>query len=305
MVERKKNAIAIRCHKIGETEKKLYSFVESYFGKENTFFVMNVSPSEVQVPEGYNHVIFNHETILSSKELFWPKDVAWRCGDYCYYALHRALSGYSYVWLIESDVMLCCDQAETFFSEFEGKEADFIATGFGKATESLSFYPTAKVLESEPMSCLFGITRINPAAIPKLVGTREKLSEKFYKEKIPHNLYPNDEIFVSTVAPRLGLRCAPLDKFSSFNFMMFSVDANASFLKEDLSNLKGRFIVHPLMDEDAFISKKMRIFDGLFHKSFPLLDFMAQSVTKCTNEKIREKLKEQYKKRLNDFVSNL
>ena len=69
MVEKKNNTLENSCHRIGEAEKKLYSFVAEYFGKENTFFVMNVDPSTVKVPEGYNRIIFNHETILSSEQL--------------------------------------------------------------------------------------------------------------------------------------------------------------------------------------------------------------------------------------------
>ena len=71
------------------------------------------------------------------------------------------------------------------------------------------------------MSCLFGITRIQPGAIHKLVNTRKNLSEKFYKGSIPaSSQYPNDEIFVSTVGRRLGLRCAAIDKISSSNFLL-------------------------------------------------------------------------------------
>ena len=43
----------------------------------------------------------------------------------------------------------------TFFSEFESKKEDFLATFLGTASSKLFFYPTAKVLEAEPMSCLF------------------------------------------------------------------------------------------------------------------------------------------------------
>ena len=303
MVERKKNAIAIRCHKIGEAEKKLYSFVAKYFGKENTFFVMNVNSSEVQVPEGYNHIIFNREKILSGEKLFWPQDVAWKCGDYCYYAMLNALSGYAYFWLLEPDIKFCCDKPEIFFEDFEAQEADFLAPRFGRAPETLPFYPTAKVLESEPMSCLFGITRMNPALIPKLMSTRENLSEKFYKEKLPPSLYPNDEIYVSTAGARLGLRCAPMDKLSSFNFLLFSVDPNIFFLEKDLADVQGKFIVHPFMDGETFIEKKMTRFETVLkNQSFPLLDFMAQSLNKCSDEKLKEVLKERFRKRLNDCV---
>ena len=35
--EKKHNAFAVRCHFVGEREKALYKYAESYFGKENTF----------------------------------------------------------------------------------------------------------------------------------------------------------------------------------------------------------------------------------------------------------------------------
>ena len=152
------------------------------------------------------------------------------------------------------------------------------------------------------MSCLFGITRMNPAEIHKLVNTRQTLSEKFYKEKIPPPQYPNDEIFVSTVGARLGLRCAPMDKLSSFNFLLFSVDPNVYFLEQDVKDVKGKFIVHPFMDGESFINKKMRRFEGVLNQSFPLLDFMAQSINKCSDEKLKEVLREKFRKRLQDCV---
>ena len=111
----KKNAIGIRCHEIGDKEKKIYALCKEYFGGENTFFVMNVQSDNVKVPEGFNSVIFNEKTILDTENLYWPKDVAWRCGDYCYYALWHALSGYEFIWLIENDVKICTDDAKDFF----------------------------------------------------------------------------------------------------------------------------------------------------------------------------------------------
>ena len=40
----------------------------------------------------------------------------------------------------------------------------------------------------------------------------------------------------------------------------------------------------------------------LKNQSFPLLDFMAQSLNKCSDEKLKEVLKERFRKRLNDCV---
>ena len=55
--ERKHNAFAVRCHFVGEREKALYKYAESYFGKENTFGYQLLD-KDLKVPEGYNHVLF-------------------------------------------------------------------------------------------------------------------------------------------------------------------------------------------------------------------------------------------------------
>ena len=86
---------------------------------------------------------------------------------------------------------------------------------------------------------------------------------------------------------------------------MFSVDPNTYFLEQDLSSIKGKFVVHPLMDEETFMNKKMRRFDGLLNNSYPLLDFMAQTINKCSDEILQKRLKDQFRKRLDDFVSGL
>ena len=44
------NAFGVRCHFFGEKEKSLYDFVESYFGKENTFLVIN-SNQKLKIPK--------------------------------------------------------------------------------------------------------------------------------------------------------------------------------------------------------------------------------------------------------------
>ena len=93
-----------------------------------------------------------------------------------------------------------------------------------------------------------------------------------------------------------------MDKLSSFNFLLFSVDPNVYFLEQDLKDVKGKFIVHPFMDGETFVNKKMRRFEGVLNQSFPLLDFMAQSINKCSDEKLKEVLREKFRKRLQDCV---
>ena len=74
-------------------QKKNSTLCGRVFLKENTFFVMNVDPAKVKVPEGYNHIIFNHETILSSEQLYWPQDVTTEMRRLLLYTMFNALSG--------------------------------------------------------------------------------------------------------------------------------------------------------------------------------------------------------------------
>ena len=120
MVEKKKNAIAIRCHQIGEAEKKLYSFVAEYFGKENTFFVMNVDPSTVKVLKDIitSFLITNNTTVSSLFE-----QVSLEMRDLLP-AMFNALAGVR-IFGYRPDIKFCCDKAETFFEDFETQRQIF------------------------------------------------------------------------------------------------------------------------------------------------------------------------------------
>ena len=300
-----KNAFAVRCHEVGDKEKSLYRYAESYFGKDNTFFIINGDPKKIEVPDGFNHVIFNHDLILSKDTLFWPRDCGWRCGDYCYYALHHALSGYDYFWLVEPDVKICCDDPSTFFSEFEKRKEDFLATFLGVASSKLFFYPTAKVLEAEPMSCLFPVTRIRADKVARLYEIRKKLSTRFIKNELTPREYPNDEIFVSTVARRVGISHGALDKYSSFNFSLFRSDKFSFFLKEEVQDVKGRFLIHPMLDEKEYIQKKFVNFRNVLHESRELQSWTQSMLKKTTDKKIKEKLKEKFVEEFKEILRKI
>ena len=143
--------------------------------------------------------------------------------------------------MAEPDLKICSEKAEDFFKAFEKHDHDFLATFLGRANKRLFFYPTARVLEAEPMSCLFPITRIKSEKIKILYDIRKKVSAKFIKGELPAKDYPNDEIFVATVSKRMGMKCAALDRLTSFNFMLFRADKDTVFLDSDVEQVKGRF----------------------------------------------------------------
>ena len=241
---------------------------------------------------------FNKDTILNYKELFWARDIGWKCGDYCYYALSNVLSSYEYIWMAEPDLKICSEKAEDFFKVFEQHDHDFLATFLGKANKNLFFYPTAKVLEAEPMSCLFPITRIKSDKIKILYDIRKKVSDRFIKGELPSRDYPNDEIFVATVTRRMGMKCFALDRLTTFNFMLFRADKETVFLDKDVSEIKGRFILHPVLDEEVFVKKRLGIFRGILRDSQELCGWTHGTLSKIEDAKLKQIMQEKF---LNEF----
>ena len=144
------------------------------------------------------------------------------------------------------------------------------------------------------MSCLFPITRLKVKQIEVLANIRKKVSADFIKTKRSPNEYPNDEIFLATVTRRLNFKCAPLDKLSSFNFMMFRSDKDTMFLEDDVREVKGKFVMHPVLDEESFLRKKERAFAGLLKSSGELVGWVNDTLTKQPNPRLRKVLQNRF-----------
>ena len=87
--------------------------------------------------------------------------------------------------------------------------------------------------------------------------------------------------------------------------MMFSSSKNVSFLEEDVENIKGRFLIHPVLDEQAYVDKNVKKFQHFFGSSFELLDHMTQAVKKCSSERVKTQLKDKFKTQLQSFVDGI
>ena len=77
--------------------------------------------------------------------------------------------------------------------------------------------------------------------------------------------YPNDEIFLATVSRRIGLSHAALDSFLHLILVCFVRIKTSFFLKDDVKDVKGRFLIHPMLDEKEY-KKKGVIFEMYFMK---------------------------------------
>ena len=102
--------------------------------------------------------------------------------------------------------------------------------------------------------------------------------------------YPNDEIFVATVSRRIGLSHAALDKLSSFDFSLFRSDKFSFFLKEDVKDVKGRFLIHPMLDEKEYIRKKVNNFRNVLQESRELQTWTQSQLKKTGDKKLRNNL---------------
>ena len=298
---KQKNAFALRCHEFGEKEQEFYAYAKQYFGSDHTFLVVNAE-KKPKIPDTVSTIFFNNGKILSSQDYLWFDEVAWKCGDYCYYALHKELKGYDFIWLAEPDLKICHADPSSFFGEFERYSHDFLAPFLGPASEKLFFYPTAKCLEAPPMSCLFPITRLKTDKISRLGDIRKKLTKDFVSNNRPPQEYPNDEIFLATVTRRLGMKCAPLDKLSSANFMMFRSDKDTMFLDQDVEDVRGRFVMHPVLSEKEYLRKKERIFSSVLRSSKDLMLWVGDTLAKQPDVRIKKELQNRFLKELRKFL---
>ena len=297
-----KSAFAVRCHTFGKAEARLYDFAKEYFGKENTFLVLNTEES-LDVPSEFNKIIFNAKKILNDKELFWQPDTGWRCGDYSYYAMHQVLSEYKYFWLAEPDLRFCNATAADFFEELENFDFDFLAPFLNVASEKLDFFHTAKVLEAQPMSCLFPLTRLSTRSVPKLYDIRKKISKKFFNGSIPASAYPNDEIFIATVTRRLGMKCAAIDKISSSNFLLLRSDPENVLLEEQVETIKADMVMHPVLSEERFLENRKNQFNRLLRRSRDFSSWVWFALNKTKNKDVQKKVEEMFVEEFKSFLS--
>ncbi len=290
-----KNCFAVRTHKFGEREKKFYQFAEKFFGKENTYLILNVDDDNLKIPSSYNAIYFNKSKILSDNELFWPHDCAWRCGDYCYYVLDQELSGYDFFWLAEPDIHFCNPNPSEFFDQLNSLSHDFLSLRYGKANPNSFFYHTARLLYETPMTCLFGFTRLKADKIKTFYEVRKNFSRDFINKRRPERDYLNDESFIATLANKQDYSCRSLEKITSFNFKLFTANKDEALLEEEVRAIKGNFIIHPILDQSDFIDKKIKRLESLLNLNHNAIAWMEDTLCKMSNTKIKRILKDHFK----------
>ena len=300
-----KTVFAIRTHTFGDREKYLYDYAVKYFGKSNTFIACNNEVEDIKIPDQYNHFFFNKKNVLNDTGLYFHKNWGWRCGDYWYYALFKVLKEYEYIWLCEPDVFFCNENANDFFKPFEKLDCDFLTQGFGKANQNLYFFNTTKVLNGDPMTCIFPINRIKRSLINVLFKERIRLSQSFINNNNDPNLYPNDEIFVSTTSCRMKFSIKNMWPFTYFDFRLFTSNEDQAMTVEDATGIKGDFIIHPVLEKNIFINKKMISFNNKLKYNHNISDWIKGNLIKIKNENLKKELITEFKRNFDNFIETL
>ena len=97
------------------------------------------------------------------------------------------------------------------------------------------------------------------------------------------------------------MKCAPLDKLSSANFMMFRSDKDTMFLDQDVEDVRGRFVMHPVLSEKEYLRKKERIFSSVLRSSKDLMLWVGDTLAKQPDVRIKE-LQNRFLKELRKFL---
>lgn len=182
-----KKVAAIRTHRWGEDEQRLYDTLRPIFG-DDLAVVFHDRPANLDL-NLHLKVIDITGAWVKKQGLRGVRDWGWRCGDYFYFALREACPDYDQYWLIEPDVLFN-GHAEGFFERFDTVAAD--ALGFGVEGVSRN-HPFAADMDQglHLRRAIFALTRFSGRALDHLLECRRARSENDCRPR--H--FPNDEIF--------------------------------------------------------------------------------------------------------------
>lgn len=179
-----KSLAAIRTHKWGAAEQRLFQTLHPVFGDDLAVAFHN-RPADLAPPV---KVADFNDAWVDGKSLFRPADYGWRCGDYALYALRERFPGYDHYWLIEPDVHFT-SVPHSFFDAFQGVTTDLLGSRVETYREQGRF--SASLGDLPPVRATFALTRMSGRAIDHLLLQRQALS----KQGIGPRFWPNDELF--------------------------------------------------------------------------------------------------------------
>ena len=74
------------------------------------------------------------------------------------------------------------------------------------------------------------------------------------------------------------------------------------FLENDVQNVEGKFVLHPVLEEEEFILKKQRIFSTVLRNSRELVSWVGETIGKQSDDRIRNELQKRLLSELRKFL---
>lgn len=178
--------------------------------------------------------------------------MAWRCGDYCYYAARAAYPEVKHFWLVEYDVLFSFKKASDFFSRFASMDdVDFVAGRLGPATARWGWAETMDPKDGPVYRSFFPVTRMSARAIDYCY---QKRRDALAARNSDSGEWPNDEAFVPTTLSRGGFAVRDLNAASRvYNKATFNFLIPRSYERE-VKLIRNR-VVHPVLDAQELASK--------------------------------------------------
>ena len=155
------------------------------------------------------------------------------------------------------------------------------------------------------MNCLFGFTRIKTSVIKTLLERRVELSLSFLNKKLSPNQYPNDEIFVSTTLKEMNYNISTIENYTSFDTRLFTADQNEAMILEEAKKIKGNFIIHPVLEEEVFLEKKIKRFNSILNNNGNISQWLRKTLVKTSNKELKKGLQKEFIKAFDDYVNKL
>ena len=142
----------------------------------------------------------------------------WRCGDYAFYHALELPRRYARIWLVEYDIALNFADPLEFFRFFDREASeDYLTTFLEKAPPLWHWRRAADRRYPVVFSSGFAVVRLSAAAVARLWERRRLDAAELAGTDLPPAKYwLNDEAFVSSAAPELGLSSADLNAYGAF-----------------------------------------------------------------------------------------
>jgi hypothetical protein len=180
----------------------------------------------------------------------------WRCGDYVFYHALTLDRGYTRFWSIEYDVAINFEDPLDFFRFFDAQASEDYLCACLKPADSDWFWLRGAARRFAVVNhALFPLVRLSAAAAAQLLRRRQFETRRMHEdEQDSERFWPNDESFVSSAAPEMGVKMADFNAYGDF----YSEDTFAPQLLKHISEIPppDNKIYHAVRSGHGYLSTR-------------------------------------------------